>query len=80
VYRGDGAVRLEHVFRTRRSAIRWRSLRRLEAYEIREVVSTHEFRWRTSTRPLQDIELADALIEIHPSDRYAPSPNRGHLA
>lgn len=80
VYRGNGGVRLEYVFRSRRSAARWRSLRQLEACEIREVVSAHQFRWRTSTRPLQDVELADQLVEVYPNQNYEPGPNRAHLA
>lgn len=73
-------VREEYVFRSREDAERWRSASGLEHYEIREVASASEFRWRASTGSLKDVELADRLYEIFPDPRYEPAPNRAHIA
>jgi hypothetical protein len=82
VWRGlDGdQPRREYVFRTREIAAKWRELRKLEDFEIREVLSENAIGWRRSRGSVKDIELADRLYYIYPDHRFPPAADRAFLA
>jgi hypothetical protein len=80
VWRDRGPGASEYVFRTRADAERWISVRSLDGFPVREVLSEHGFRWRASTGSVRDLELADRLFEIYLDRRFPPAPHRAFLA
>lgn len=69
----------EYVFKSQQDAERWRTASGLDAFPIRAVLSRTPFRWRRSTGSVRDVELADKLFEIFPSDDPSASPSSAFL-
>lgn len=80
VWRDRALPSMEYVFPSEAEASKWREAKGLDDAPIRAVKSHSPFHWRQSTGSLADLTLADRLYEIHPDQRYAPSPQRAHIS
>lgn len=68
-----------YVFSRPEFAERWLSMRGPENASVRQVASTHPFRWRSGVQSTSDLEFADTLVEIHLDSKYEPGPHRAFL-
>ncbi len=79
VWRSRPPGTAEYVFRTRHDAERWRAAAGLDRYPIRTVFSRVPFKWTLSTGSVRDIEWANRMFEVFPSEDHEPGPNRVFL-
>lgn len=69
-----------YVFSNQWSAERWRRGQGRPDGELRLILCSEPFIWRSSRSPIRDIELADHLFEVFVDHRFKLAPYRAFLA